>query len=98
MRKIVIAALAAGSALGGCVETPPMAATPTGPCRVDDAVRMRYVGTDFKLRDRDQIQRDANARTARVLRPDDAATMDLREDRLNIRLGEDGKIDALDCG
>ncbi len=94
MRYVVIAALA----LGACVETPALEPLPSGPCRVDEGLRMRHIGTDFKLRDRDAIQREANARTARVLRPDDAATMDFREDRLNIRLGEDGKVDALDCG
>ncbi len=98
MKTIVIAAVAAASALAGCVGTPPMAATPSGPCRIDDALRMRHIGTEFRMRDRDAIQYGANARTARVLRPDDAATMDFREDRLNIRLSEDGKIDALDCG
>lgn len=88
----------AGLALGACAQTPPLEPLPTGPCRVDDALRMRHIGTEFRLRMRDAIQYEANARTARVLRPDDAATMDLREDRLNIRLGEDGRIDKLDCG
>ncbi|SFP39231.1 I78 family peptidase inhibitor [Sphingomonas rubra] len=94
MKHVVIVALA----LGACAQTPALEPLPTGPCRVDLALRMRWVGQEFKLSMRDDIQREANARTARVLRPDDAATMDLREDRLNIRLSEDGKINSLDCG
>ena len=42
MKTIVIAAVAAASALTGCVGTPPMAATPSGPCRVDDALRREF--------------------------------------------------------
>lgn len=94
MKYVVIA----GLALGACVQTPALEPLPTGPCRVDESLRMRHVGTEFRLQMRDVIQREANARTARVLRPDDAATMDYREDRLNIRLGEDGRVDALVCG
>ena len=88
----------AGLALGACAQTPALEPLASGPCRVDEGLRMRHVGTEFRLRMRDTIQYEANARTARVLRRDDAATMDIREDRLNIRLGEDGRIDALDCG
>jgi hypothetical protein len=71
---------------------------PTGPCRVDMTLQMRYVGTDFKMAMRPEMQYAANARTARILRPDDAATMDMQPDRLNILLDEDGKVNALKCG
>lgn len=34
----------------------------------------------------------------RTIRPGDAVTMDYRPDRLNIELGEDGRIKVLRCG
>ncbi|MBJ6121001.1 I78 family peptidase inhibitor [Sphingomonas mollis] len=81
----------------GCTSMPPVT-PPTGPCGVDDAMRRRFIGTDFKLTMRDEIQYGANARTARVLRPDDAATMDMQPDRLNILLDDNGKVNDLRCG
>lgn len=83
--------------VAGCttMDGPP---EPTGPCRVDMSFQMRYVGTDFNMRMRDEIQYAANARIARILRPDDPVTKDLRPDRLNILLAEDGKVNALTCG
>jgi len=33
----------------------------------------------------------------RVVTPGMAVTMDYRPDRLNVKVGEDGKISALDC-
>jgi hypothetical protein len=81
----------------GCTPTPPVE-TPRGPCAVDEALRMRFVGTKFKRDMQDEIQQRANAAVVRVLRPDDAATMDLREDRLNILLDDGGQIDGFRCG
>ncbi len=46
----------------------------------------------------EQAQTDAGARTTRVLRPGQPATLDFRGDRLNIRLGDDGVVKSLDCG
>lgn len=96
MRTILLGALA----LAACAETPRdrMPVLAGGPCRVDERVRIHWIGKEFRMREREAIRLDANAPTARVLRPEDAATMDFREDRLNIRLSDDGKIDALDCG
>lgn len=42
--------------------------------------------------------RDAGARDYRALKPDDAATMDFREDRLNIDLDAAGTITGFRCG
>ena len=83
--------------LAGCttVSSPP---EPAGPCRVDDAAVRRFVGTKFRMRDRQEIQALTNAPVARVLRPGDMATMDYRQDRLNIKLDEYGRINELRCG
>ncbi|MDP1026161.1 I78 family peptidase inhibitor [Sphingomonas sp. KR1UV-12] len=81
----------------GCAPVAPVE-PPRGPCMVDEALRMRFVGTKFRMTMRETIQRAANARTARILRPDDAATMDYREDRLNILLDDGGQVDGLRCG
>lgn len=95
--KLILISSAASMALAGCTSMPPIT-PPTGPCVVDDALRMHLIGSDFKLAQRDDIQRRANAPVARVLRPDDAATKDMRPDRLNIMLSEDGKVNDLRCG
>jgi hypothetical protein len=76
----------------------PPIAEPSGPCAVTDIVRSRYIGTKFREAAREPLQRDTNSRIARVLRPGDAATMDLREDRLNIMVDDGGQIEGLRCG
>ena len=81
----------------GCTPMAPVE-PPRGPCVVDEAMRMRFAGVKFNMDMRDTIQRAANARTARILRPDDAATMDYREDRLNIMLDDTGQVTGLRCG
>ncbi|MFS0771325.1 I78 family peptidase inhibitor [Sphingomonas sp. 1P08PE] len=81
----------------GCTPTAPVELT-RGPCVVDEAMRMRLAGVKFNMDMRDAIQRGANARTVRILRPDDAATMDYREDRLNIMLDDNGQVSGLRCG
>lgn len=93
MRYAVMAVVA----LAGCT-TPHMAEAPTGPCVVDDALRMRFVGTEFRMAQRNEMQVRANARVARVLRPGDAATMDVRPDRLNIDVDDGGQVSGLRCG
>ena len=40
----------------------------------------------------------AGAATARTLRPDQMATLEYREDRLNLRLDASGVVASIDCG
>lgn len=44
------------------------------------------------------LRADSGARDVRVLAPDSMATMDYREDRLNIEVDEQGRITGLRCG
>ena len=69
-----------------------------GPCTVTDMLRSRYVGTKFRESMRDPLQTEANARIARVLRPDVSATMDVRADRLDVLVDDGGQIEGLRCG
>ena len=89
--------LIALAALTGCttMAEPPM---PTGPCGVSEPLRMRFVGTKYRMEMRDEMQALSNSRVARVLRPGDVATMDLREDRLNIEVDDGGQVSGLRCG
>ncbi len=45
-----------------------------------------------------KAQQDSGAKTFRALGPTDMATMDFREDRLNIDLDANGRITAFRCG
>ena len=89
---VMIPMLAAGCA----TMQPPVVAR--GPCVIDERVKMRFAGVKFRERMRPEIERAANAAMSRVLRPDDAATMDFRAERLNILLDDGGQIDGLRCG
>ncbi len=81
----------------GCATIPPKPA-PTGPCQVTEATRMRFIGTRYRLPMRDEIAADANAPTARTLRPDDVVTMEFNPNRLTIRLDAMKRIEGLVCG
>ncbi|GGB32733.1 hypothetical protein GCM10011380_22690 [Sphingomonas metalli] len=85
------------AALAGCATTPPPR-EPAGPCRVDEAVRMRYVGTRFRLPMRDEMRYATDSRIARVIRPGDITTQDFREDRLNILVDDARRVEGLRCG
>lgn len=45
-----------------------------------------------------QATADSSSASVRVLRPGDAATMDFRQDRLNILTDDAGVIEKLSCG
>ena len=92
MMAVVLPVLVAGCAT---MERPVAA---HGPCAMDERVKMRFAGVKFRERMRPEIEHAANAAMSRVLRPDDAATMDVRAERLNILLDDGGQIDGLRCG
>lgn len=45
-----------------------------------------------------QATADSGSASVRVLKPDDAATMDFRQDRLNINTDDAGVIERISCG
>lgn len=63
-----------------------------------DAGQLDATGRDFDESQVEALKRASGARHVRVLRPGDAATMDYRIDRLNIRLDDNDRISALGCG
>ena len=82
----------------GCAPAPePAAPDPlAGPC---DASRLaNLVGRPYSDALAADAQRRSGARTTRRIRPGDAVTMDFRNDRLNIHLGNDDHVDRFDCG
>lgn len=97
MTHRILPALLLAAGLSACATMPPPP-EPTGPCAITEPVKMRWAGVNFKLRERDAVRRDARARIARVLRPNEPATMDFRPDRLNIMVDDFGQITDLTCG
>lgn len=73
---------------------------PTAPAAMtcDAGVVQALVGQPSDDAVIEQARTDSGAGTVRVLKPGDAATMDYREDRLNIDLDADGVIQSLRCG
>lgn len=101
-------ALAASLALAACTTAGP-SNVPRDPAPEPPSVTQRgdtcgarsvqdRVGRDFDEALRTAIEAESGAATVRVLRPGDAATMDHRPDRLNIRLDDDDRIEQITCG
>ena len=85
-------------AVAACTPTLRPDAPPTASCVVREQVRMRYVGQRYVSSMREDLAAKTRSPVVRVLRPDDAATRDLREDRLNVLVGGDERIEGLRCG
>ncbi|QEM80396.1 I78 family peptidase inhibitor [Halomonas binhaiensis] len=66
------------------------------PCDAD-AIQ-QHVGSQYQSSLDEQLLGESGAKTLRVLRPGDAATMDFRQDRLNVKLDDSDVIESLDCG
>lgn len=84
----------------GCVSAPPptadMARPPSGVCNAEGARWAIGQGVDDEVVNR--ILRDTGSRDARVLRPGQPATMDYRQDRVNVDVNDRGAITGLRCG
>ncbi|MBD3895538.1 hypothetical protein IEI94_06705 [Halomonas sp. ML-15] len=103
-----LSALATSLALAACTTAGP-SSVPRDPAPEPPSVTQRgdtcgarsvqdRVGRDFDEMLRSAIEEESGAAVVRVLRPGDAATMDHRPDRLNIRLDDDDRIEQITCG
>lgn len=95
-----LSALFASSA--ACAPTPPNA-KPSKPfppqvmqCQADPG--QRFVGQAASEDIVEQARVATGAKTVRVLKPGEAATMDFRDDRLNLHLDDHGVIVTVACG
>ncbi len=78
---------------------PTVGQAPAATDTVCDADAVQYaIGTSFDEANVPTLQSESGARQVRVLRPNSAATLDYREDRLNILLESNDMIEALRCG
>jgi hypothetical protein len=84
--------------LAGCASSPPTAGAqpPSGVCNIEAARWAIGQGVNDEIVNR--ILRDTGSRDARVLRPGQMATMDYREDRVNVDVNDRGAITGLRCG
>ncbi|GGC86176.1 I78 family peptidase inhibitor [Vreelandella lutescens] len=93
--------------LAGCSSAPNEAAAPKPPtveqtapvAQACDANAVQYaIGAPFDEANVATLEEQSGATQVRVLRPGTAATMDYRDDRLNIHLESNDMIEALRCG
>lgn len=98
IRSLSLAVLAV--VLAGCTSTPrPVAGGPTTPSGVCNAEGARWaIGSAVNDDVVNRILRDTGSRDARVLRPGQMATMDFREDRVNVDVNDRGAITGIRCG
>jgi hypothetical protein len=97
IRSLSLAVLAV--TLAGCASTPPAAGGPTPPSGVCNAEGARWaIGSAVNDDVVNRILRDTGSRDARVLRPGQMATMDFREDRVNVDVNDRGAITGIRCG
>ena len=94
MRIVILAALTAAACAPA--EAPGGAGPASGQC--DTARLGALAGRAFTDSLRTDALRRSGARTARVIRPGDAVTMDYRADRLNIHLTAAGRVERFACG
>lgn len=100
-----VAVLVSGLLLSACASGPEPAHAPAPPAvgqsegAACDSDAVQYaIGEPFDEANASQLQSESGARQVRVLRPNSAATLDYREDRLNIHLDRNDNIEALRCG
>ncbi len=98
-KAIVLAAVLAG----GCVTAPvesaeqvPAAETATGHCDASKVSAM--VGKPHTPALAEEARKLSGAKTVRSIRPGDVVTMDYREDRLNLRIDGQGRVEGASCG
>lgn len=110
MRRSLIPVLPFCVLLSACASTGSSgSATPSAPAApiaepadggvvCDNTVLAGYVGKAPTPELLEQARTRSGARHVRVAQPGMAMTMDYRQDRLTIFLGEDGMIQTINCG
>ena len=99
-RLLLLSVLLATSS--ACTPMPPKAkaTTPYPPrlaqCQADPG--QRFVGQAASEDIVEQVRVATGANSVRVLKPGEAATMDFRDDRLNLHLDDHGVIVTVSCG
>ncbi len=96
----VLLVACAGSPDNVSAPEPPTVGQPSAELNTTcDAEAVQYaIGAPFDETNVPTLQSESGAQQVRVLRPNSAATMDYREDRLNILLESNDMIEALRCG
>ena len=92
--KVALAALA----LAGCATAPPAPPSPslTGQCRVDGLGDLVGRPADAALGA--EAMRRSGAARLRWIRPGDMVTMDYSDQRLNVHLDPEGRVERFACG
>lgn len=109
MSLIRFSAMPLIAVLAACASTPPTSSEPaavtggnqparpgTGKCNAD-AVQWA-IGQDNNQANFDRIWKESGAGLIRPISPNQAVTMDFREDRVNIHLDAANKITRISCG
>ncbi|SFT87836.1 I78 family peptidase inhibitor [Halomonas saccharevitans] len=94
---LLLAGCTGGSTTPDPAPAPPPPGVAAGDACDAEALQDR-VGQRFTATLGQTLQAKSGATTLRVLRPGTAATLDYRQDRLNVRLDERDLIAAIDCG
>ena len=92
MKLLALPALA----LVACAPQPPLSAAPSGKCSIVGLGK--FIGKTSTVGLANEASKRAGASTARVIGPGQAVTMDYREDRLNIHIDANGRVDHFTCG
>ena len=94
MKPVIVLVLAATA----CAPTELSGGDATAAVRCDASALSGWAGRAWTESMRAEALRLSGARAARVIRPGDAVTMDYREDRLNVHLTGEERIERLACG
>lgn len=98
--RATLAGLAAFAMAGCAASTPPAGSPPVtdGADQCGAQALQDYLGMIAAGPVEARIRETTGAKPVRILGPNDAATMDYRPDRLNVRTDSDGRIVQIRCG